>query len=59
MESPRHYVLRDETPVTQNRNDTIIHTMSQTLKKPLFDYGALRVNGDFHDYVALNAAGQL
>jgi len=49
---------RMKAPIPQHRNDAIIYTMSEALKKPFFHYRALCVNGDFHNYVALNTAGQ-
>jgi hypothetical protein len=46
-----------KAPISQHRDDAIINSMAKPLKKPLFHYRALRVNSNFHDYIALDAAG--
>jgi hypothetical protein len=50
---------RMKTPIPQDSNDAIVHTISKSLKKAFFYHCSLRVNCNFHDYVALDAAGQL
>jgi hypothetical protein len=57
----RHTIpsCRMKMPIPQHCDDAIIHAMSKSLKKPFFHHGALCVNRDFHNYVTLNAAGQL
>ena len=57
----RHAIpcCRMKAPVPQNRDDAIVNAMTKPLKKPFLYHRALRINRDFHDYIALDAAGQL
>src|SRR5947209_6769108 len=48
-----------EAPVPQYSNDSFIHAMAETLKQSFLHHCALSINGNFHDYITLNAAGQL
>src|SRR5215471_5138992 len=50
---------RMKRPVTQYRDHALIHARPQPLKQLLFHDGALRINGDLHDYVTLYASRKL
>ncbi len=49
---------RMKAPISQHCDDAIVHAMSKPLKQALFHHGTLCVDRNFHDYIALNAAGQ-
>jgi hypothetical protein len=57
----RHAIpsCRMKAPVTQNGYNTVIHALAKPLKKAFCHHRSLRVNRNFHDYIALNSARQL
>ena len=50
---------RTEAPVVQHRDHPFVDSVSQTLEQSFFCHDSLRVNGDLHDHISLNAAGQV
>src|SRR5437660_12252137 len=50
---------RTEAPVVQHRDHPFVDSVSQTLEQSFFCHDSLRVNGDLHDHISLNAAGKL
>jgi hypothetical protein len=45
-----------EAPVAQYGDDPLVDTVPQALEQSLFYHDSLRVNGDLHDHISLNAA---
>ena len=44
---------RMKSPIPQDRDDSFVDSMAQSLKEPFFHYHALCVNGDLNNNVSL------
>src|SRR5215470_18274715 len=48
-----------EAPVAQYGDDPLVDSVPQALEQSLLHHDPLRVDGDLHDHISLNAAGKL